>query len=316
MKFKRYTVQDVLNNQFYQLPKFLFQDEFKKLSNDAKVLYALLRDRHDLSIKNNWFNNDNQIYLIYTRQEMAEMLNVTRKTATKAFDELVKIGLVEEERQGLNKPNLIFLTAVTHVGSRMGNIYPSGGVDITHQDGYILPTNNTDINNTDINNNNKIKNQTKDTTTKTEKEKDVVVKVDKKNKETKKVEKLTDKILNACQELNIKDNKFIVNTIEKDDSVINLERMLNALTFVKVEYINKDRKINNILGLIRSAYEKSYKIETIDPVAIKNEKRLARERREWEMEMKRPKADPEVAKKGLEMLKEVISSISMKTIYQ
>jgi hypothetical protein len=40
-------VNDVKNNRFYQMPKFLFEGEFKdKLNNDARVLYSLLRDRH------------------------------------------------------------------------------------------------------------------------------------------------------------------------------------------------------------------------------------------------------------------------------
>ncbi len=33
-----------------------------KLSNDAKIAYALLKDRLELSIKNNWFDESGDIF--------------------------------------------------------------------------------------------------------------------------------------------------------------------------------------------------------------------------------------------------------------
>ncbi len=66
----RYTVNDIENSQFYQMPKFLFRGEFKDLSNNARVLYCHLKDRHKLSMKNKWINKDNEVYLIYTREDM------------------------------------------------------------------------------------------------------------------------------------------------------------------------------------------------------------------------------------------------------
>ena len=105
----RYTVDKVLGNSFYQMPKFLFEEEFKKLSNDARVLYSLLRDRHELSIKNEWYNNKNEVYLIMTREEMEKMLNLSLPTIIKALKELKSINLIEEERKGQGKPNLLYL---------------------------------------------------------------------------------------------------------------------------------------------------------------------------------------------------------------
>ena len=139
---KRYTVDEVQNNQFYQMPKFLFNDEFKKLSNDARVLYSLLRDRHQLSIKNNWVNDNNEVYLIYTRTEMEKMLGLSDKTVLKAVKQLTEHGLIEEVRQGINKPNLIYLSHQT--------IDTSGVVKSPIQDSENLRCNNTDNNNTDI----------------------------------------------------------------------------------------------------------------------------------------------------------------------
>lgn len=108
----RYTVNDVNANRYYQMPKFLFEGEFKGMSNDGRVLYSLLKDRHELSLKNGWINCRGEVYLIYAREEMAEMLGCSLPTARKAVKKLIEMGLIEEERGGFNKPNLIYLNAV------------------------------------------------------------------------------------------------------------------------------------------------------------------------------------------------------------
>ncbi|MES3706528.1 replication initiator protein A [Staphylococcus ureilyticus] len=48
--------QQVKTERFYnELPKYLFEDiYFKKMSAKAKIMYALLKDRFELSIQNEW----------------------------------------------------------------------------------------------------------------------------------------------------------------------------------------------------------------------------------------------------------------------
>jgi hypothetical protein len=94
------------------MPKFLFIGELKKLTNDARVLYSLLRDRHDLSIKNNWIDDKGKVYLIFSRENMCDILGVSDKTVTKAINTLKKFRLIEEERLGQGKPNKIYLLTV------------------------------------------------------------------------------------------------------------------------------------------------------------------------------------------------------------
>ena len=112
------------------MPKFLFEGDFSDLSNDARVLYALLRDRHDLSLANKWFNEFNEVYIIFTRTEMETLLGRSERTVKKAVEQLKAAGLMEEQTQGLNRPNIIYLTAV--------NLENSGPVEITGPDPQIL----------------------------------------------------------------------------------------------------------------------------------------------------------------------------------
>lgn len=108
-KRRRYTLENIENNLYYTIPKFLFSQEFEDLSNDARILYALLKDKHELSIRNRCVNENNEVYLEYTRRDMEIMLGLTKPTIVKIVKELIKYGLLEEERTGNQKANRIYL---------------------------------------------------------------------------------------------------------------------------------------------------------------------------------------------------------------
>ena len=98
---------------FYRIPKVLFTAEcFRSLSCEAKVLYGLLLDRMGLSIKNRWFDEEDRVYIIFTLEELAELLNCGTQKVVRLLKELdVKsgIGLIEKKRLGLGKPNVIYV---------------------------------------------------------------------------------------------------------------------------------------------------------------------------------------------------------------
>lgn len=106
----KFYLQENFRERFYQLPKVFFTNEtYKKLSNDAKIAYAILRDRLELSIKNNWIDSDNAIYFIYTNENLEHILNVSKPKVIKIKKELEKVDLLEQKRLGLNKPNMLYL---------------------------------------------------------------------------------------------------------------------------------------------------------------------------------------------------------------
>lgn len=98
---------------FYRVPKVLFTAEcFKSLSCEAKVLYGLMLDRMSLSIKNRWFDEEDRVYIIFTVEEIEELLNCGTQKAVKLMKELDDnqgIGLIEKKRLGLGKPNVIYV---------------------------------------------------------------------------------------------------------------------------------------------------------------------------------------------------------------
>ncbi len=108
---ERISIKQVNNGErFFRVPKQLFESPFyKKMSADSKLLYAILKDRFDLSVKNNWIDEEGNIYFIFTVEEIGEMLGCGKDKVIKLKKELKKYDLLEEVRQGLNKPNLIYL---------------------------------------------------------------------------------------------------------------------------------------------------------------------------------------------------------------
>jgi hypothetical protein len=106
---------------FYRIPKVLFTEErFKNISAEAKVLYGLLLDRMSLSAKNGWQDKENQVYIIFTIEDIMAAMGCADQKAGKLLHELEsKCRLIERKRQGLGKSNLIyvknFVTPRNHV---------------------------------------------------------------------------------------------------------------------------------------------------------------------------------------------------------
>lgn len=140
---------------FYRVPKVLFtEDSFWNVSTDAKLLYGILLDRMNLSAKNGWMDAESCVYIIFTIEEIKSSLGSAEKKAVKLLDELEKkCGLIERKRQGLGKPNLIYVkNFISAVDSQLLNCenHNSGAMEITTQELPKSQCNNTDIKNTEF----------------------------------------------------------------------------------------------------------------------------------------------------------------------
>ena len=94
---------------YVPLPRLLLQDEaLRGISNDAKVLYALL-DRASISRQNGYIEPDGTIRLYFTLEQAQTKLHRSRQSATRIFRELECSGLIVRRKQGLGKPALITL---------------------------------------------------------------------------------------------------------------------------------------------------------------------------------------------------------------
>ena len=95
---------------YIPLPRFLLLDEeLQGISNDAKVLYALLLDRASISRQNGYIDPDGTIRLYFTVEQVQKKLHRSRQSATRIFRELEYSGLIIRKKQGLGKPAVITL---------------------------------------------------------------------------------------------------------------------------------------------------------------------------------------------------------------
>ena len=91
---------------YIPLPRFLLDEE---ISNDAKLLYALLLDRANISKLNGFTETDGTIRIYFTVERAQKKLCRSRQCAAKIFRELEGSGLITRKKQGLGKPAVITL---------------------------------------------------------------------------------------------------------------------------------------------------------------------------------------------------------------
>ena len=117
--FQFISANETYRNLYYQLPKVLFTSEFyKNMSNDSKIAYAMLQDRCEYSIQNNWIDQDGHIYFIFTRNELMDILGCKENKIAKIKKELKDKNLLYEKRippkklptgEFKNYPNRLYL---------------------------------------------------------------------------------------------------------------------------------------------------------------------------------------------------------------
>ena len=122
-----YKANEEVTLRFYQMPKVLFTNPlYEGLSLGAKAMYSILRDRQELSIKNNWIDEEGNIYLTFKIDpaqdddrdiseknikdlSLTELLGINRKTVMNYKKELVKYGLIIDKRMGRGKTSRIYV---------------------------------------------------------------------------------------------------------------------------------------------------------------------------------------------------------------
>ncbi len=154
MQNQYFTVQENYKERFYQIPKVFFTSEnYKNLTNDMKIAYAILRDRLNLSIKNSWVDEDGNIYFVYSNEKLMEILNCKKEKLTKIKKGLENDGLLIQKRRGLNKPNILYLMKpivterdIYKIEKEENDVEPYGEKDVRKSN-----TNDTDFNDIDFN---------------------------------------------------------------------------------------------------------------------------------------------------------------------
>lgn len=116
---------DSLHFRYITFPFFILYNELykSKLSNNAKLLYALILDRLKLSIKNKFYNEKGEVFAYISRKEVQQILNCSDRTATKLFNELANLKLIYEDRKHIGQTTKIFVCSFGVVSDVVIELY-------------------------------------------------------------------------------------------------------------------------------------------------------------------------------------------------
>ena len=106
---------DIQNIYHLQMPRWLFTDpRYMGLALESKVAYTFLLNRFQLSWLNGWVNEDEAVFIIYTRHSLADEMQVSYRKIIESMKELSAAGLIWEKRCGRGSANQIYLALVEH----------------------------------------------------------------------------------------------------------------------------------------------------------------------------------------------------------
>ena len=91
---------------YLPFPRFLLGAD---LTQTAKLLYAVLLDRANLSRANGWTDEDGNIFIVFPLNKLADMVDKGPTTVKTALTELEAAGLIERRRCGNGMPNRIYV---------------------------------------------------------------------------------------------------------------------------------------------------------------------------------------------------------------
>ena len=98
---------------FFIVPRILFKAKtFMNVSAEAKLLYSMLVDRMKLSAANDWRDEEGRVYIYFPRSTVMNQLGCGAQKATRLMEELDDrrgVGLITRVRQGLGKPDRIYV---------------------------------------------------------------------------------------------------------------------------------------------------------------------------------------------------------------
>lgn len=95
---------------YFKLPKVLMvAEKYKKLSNDAKLLYAYYLNLNTMSMERGWKDGEGRYYVKLKNKNAMAFVGCASEKLSKLKTELVKFGLIQSQRMGQGKTNKTYV---------------------------------------------------------------------------------------------------------------------------------------------------------------------------------------------------------------
>lgn len=105
------------------------------ISSTALIIYSLLADRQELSVKQGYrFRDCSGYYIIYTEQDLADVLSLSVRTVRRMLTELVGAGLIRTRKQGKGLPQKIYVSTDDYITSEQTDVSGQEQTDMAGQE--------------------------------------------------------------------------------------------------------------------------------------------------------------------------------------
>ena len=108
---KRIKIDDVEKTNFYKMPKKIYEFGLKPVDRE---LYMLCLENWRLSVKNNWINENGEIFFYASQNKLAQQMKIDKKTVISAFKKLISNHLLEAEKE-CGEANMYYLANLSEV---------------------------------------------------------------------------------------------------------------------------------------------------------------------------------------------------------
>lgn len=103
--------EDLHKINFVKFPnKLIYDEKYKGIKAEGKILYSILLDLITLSIENGWINKAGEPYVKLSREKIKKLLNIKGSEKMAAVvAELKSYGLISERKTGFTSCNEIYI---------------------------------------------------------------------------------------------------------------------------------------------------------------------------------------------------------------
>ena len=131
-----FTADDAKEYSFYRIPKpLILNPDYRSVPVEAKMLYGLMLDRIGLSARSGWVDEQDRVYIYFSMAEIMDQLQCGHNKAVRLLKELDQgMGLIRRKKQGLGRPNRIYVMNFISGNDNKTSDYRNSGSDDTHSD--------------------------------------------------------------------------------------------------------------------------------------------------------------------------------------
>lgn len=119
IKTKRFKINDNIAGRYLMVSDILFQEPYKSMSNDERMVYSILVERTRLSQKKTleaqakndriWLNEMGEVYIIYPIKDLGQRCGLKKTKVSRILQSLAQYSLLDIVHRGQGKASILYV---------------------------------------------------------------------------------------------------------------------------------------------------------------------------------------------------------------